>query len=78
MNKILASWNQERLHFQKRYAEYWRKVQANPNNLDAVGHLNECCYILTRVFGLSPAQITELERFEGCGLTDKDLDDWRE
>lgn len=77
MNKILTTWNQERLHFQKRYSEYWLKVQANPNDLQTAGHLNECSYILIRVFGLKPAQIKELECFGGCGMTNMDLEDGR-
>lgn len=74
MQNIVSAWHQTRLHFQKRYAEFSRKVQSNPKDLDAIGHLHECSYVLIHIFGLSPAQVTELERFGGCGLTGADLD----
>ena len=77
MQKIISAWHQERLQFQQRYAEYFRKLQANPNDLATAACLHECCYVLTRIFGLSPVQIAELERFDGCGLTDMDLDSGR-
>ena len=74
MQKIISAWHQEREHFQKRYAEHFKKVQSSPNDMRAVGHLNECSYTLIHIFGLTPSQVSELERFEACGLTDKDLD----
>lgn len=61
MSNILKTWEAEKLHFQTRYTAFYRKAQANPSDLDAIAHLHECSYVLIRVFGLTPAQVLELE-----------------
>lgn len=77
MNQILLAFNSERLQYQKRYAEFYRKLNENPNDLVTAAHLHECAYTLTHFFGLTPQQVQELEKFGGCGLTNFDMENAR-
>ena len=74
MSGIKNAWDKERLRYQKRYADYAKKYQEQEENAELRGHLQECSHVLIRVFGLTPRQLDELEKYQYCGLTSSDLD----
>ena len=74
MSRILTTWEQARLDYQKRYVKFVGKYIENPKDKDVLGHLHECSYVLIHIFGLSAKQVTELEKHNFCGLSNADLE----
>lgn len=65
-----------RIAYQQRYAKYAKQANENPNNKTVLGQMSENSYVLINMFGLSSEQILELEFYDYCGLTDRDLEDY--
>lgn len=74
MSRLVNAWNDTRIKYQKRYAYYAKEAANREENQDFLGHLHECSYVLIEVFGLSTAQVLELEKYDFCGLTNSDFE----
>lgn len=73
MSGITEAWQNARICYQLRYALYAKEYKKNEENKEVLGHLNECSYVLTEIFGLSAKQVDELELNDFCGLTNDDF-----
>lgn len=68
-SNILKTWNEERIKYQIRYAKSCIKYHEDPTSFDNKGHVDEQCWVLINIFGLSEKQIEEVEK-EGGFTTD--------
>lgn len=68
----MEAWEMEKISYQQRYIFHLKRYEKNPNDLENLGHLRECIYVLINIFGLNTSQIQELE-WAHCGLTNDDI-----
>lgn len=61
MGKIQSELKRQRLLYERRYLKYTRKCKEDPKDLEAIGHLRECAYVLMNIFYLTPKQLKSLE-----------------
>ena len=70
---IVEAWNKQKILYQLRYSEFYRKYQLDPENREVVGHLHEASYVLINIFGLTGKQVEEIEKNKG--LTNRDIEE---
>lgn len=70
---IKEAWKSERIKYQQRYYNYYKKYLEDSKNRDTRGHMHECSYVLISIFGLTDKQVIQIEK--NGGYTNEDLED---
>lgn len=77
MSKIKDTWNEERLAYQRRYAEACKKYKESQEKAytessqgEYKGAMLEMSWVLIGIFGLSGRQVDEVEKNDGFTNTD--------
>ncbi len=74
MSVIREAWNKERLDYQKRYYKANRLLESSGNGGTDHGRVLEMSWVLINIFGLTQAQVEEVER---DGFTNKDVEEFK-